>query len=355
MFTSRHPLRLQTEERASLEAVVRSTRSPAGWIRRAQVLLLLAEGQPVRAIQAQTRMSPRRQRYWKQRWQQHGLDGLLDAGRPSRPKKLTAEKEAALLAATEKPPTAPLTQWSTRRLARRVGVSHTTVMRVWHRAGLQPHRLQRYMASPDPDFEAKAKEILGLYLNPPRNAAVFCVDEKTAIQALDRTQPALPLRSGRPERQAVEYVRHGTVSLLAALEVHTGKVHGRCVARHTSQEFVRFLDEAVLAQQRRPVHLILDNLSTHKTAAVRAWLAKHPQVQLHFTPTYSSWLNQVEIWLGMITRDCIRRGVFQSLPDLVNKIMAYVRQYNRNAQPFRWTYRNPRKRIRVSPISVTRH
>jgi len=355
MFTSRTPLPLQTAERASLEAVVRSTRSPAGWIRRAQVLLLLAEGKPVRAIQAQTRMSPRRQRYWKQRWQQQGLDGLLDAERPGRPKKLTAEKEAALLAATEKPPTAPLTQWSTRRLARRVGVSHMTVMRVWHKAGLQPHRLQRYMASPDPDFEAKAKEILGLYLNPPRKAAVFCVDEKTAIQALDRTQPALPLRPGQPERQGVEYVRHGTVSLLAALEVQTGKVQGRCVARHTSQEFVRFLDEAVLGQRRRPVHLILDNLATHKTAAVHAWLAKHPQVQLHFTPTYSSWLNQVEIWLGMITRDCIRRGVFQSVPDLVHKIMTYVRLYNRNAQPFRWTYRNPRKRIRVSPISVTRH
>jgi len=348
-------LRLQTEERVSLEAVVRSTRSPAGWIRRAQVLLLLAEGRPVRVIQAQTRMSPRRQRYWKQRWQQQGLDGLLDATRPGRPKQLTVEKEAALLAASEKPPTAPLTQWSTRRLARRAGVSHMTVMRVWHKAGLQPHRLQRYMASPDPDFEAKAKQILGLYMNPPRNAAVFCVDEKTAIQALDRTQPALPLRSGRPERQAVEYVRHGTVSLLAALEVQTGKVRGRCVARHTSQEFVRFLDEAVLGHPRRPVHLILDNLATHKTAAVRAWLENHPQVQLHFTPTYSSWLNQVEIWLGMITRDCIRRGVFQSVPDLVHKIMTYVRLYNRNAQPFRWTYRNPRKRIRVSPISVTRH
>lgn len=355
MFTSRAPLRLQAKERAILEAVIRSTRSAAGWVRRAQVLLLLAEGKPVRAIQAQTRMSPHRQRYWKQRWQQQGLDGLLDAERPGRPKKLSVEKEAALLATTEKPPTAPLTQWSTRRLARRMGVSHTTVMRVWHKVGLQPHRLRRYMASPDPEFEAKAKEILGLYLNPPRKAAVFCVDEKTAIQALDRTQPALPLGAGRPERQAVEYVRHGTVSLLAALEVHTGKVQGRCVARHTSQEFVRFLDEAVVGQRQKQVHLILDNLATHKTASVRAWLEKHPQVQLHFTPTYSSWLNQVEIWLGMITRDCIRRGVFRSVPDLVNKIMAYVRLYNRNAQPFRWTYRNPRKRIRVSLISVTRH
>ena len=355
MFTSAKPLHLQARERASLEAVVRSTRSPAGWTRRAQVLLLLDQGVPVRGVQTQTGMSPRRIGYWKKRWQQQGMEGLLDAPRPGRPKKLTAEKEAAILAATQSSPPRPITHWSSRRLARRVGVSHVTVMRVWHKAGLQPHRLKRYMASPDPDFEAKAKEILGLYLNPPEKAMVFCVDEKTAIQALDRTQPALPLRAGQPERHSVEYVRHGTVSLLAALEVQTGKVQSRCVARHTSEEFVRFLDEAVVGQRRKQIHLILDNLSAHKTAAVRAWLERHPQVQFHFTPTYSSWLNQVEIWLGMITRDCIRRGIFRSLPDLVSKLMAYVRLYNRQAQPFRWTYRNPRRRIHVSPISVTQH
>lgn len=355
MFTSREPLRLQAGERASLQAVVRSTRSPGGWARRARVLLLLADGLPVRRVAAHTGMSLRRIVYWKKRWQRQGLDGLLDAPRPGRPKKLTAEKEAAILAATQRSPMRPLTHWSSRRLARRVGVSHVTVMRVWHKAGLQPHRLQRYMASPDPDFEAKAKDILGLYLHPPEKAMVFCVDEKTAIQALDRTQPALPLRSGKPERHSVEYVRHGTVSLLAALEVQTGRVQSRCVARHTSEEFVRFLDEAVVGQRRKKIHLILDNLSVHKTAAVRAWLGRHPQVQFHFTPTYSSWLNQVEIWLGMITRDCIRRGIFRSLTDLVGKIISYVRLYNRNAQPFRWTYRNPRRRIHVSPISVTQH
>jgi transposase len=355
MFTSRDPLRLQSQEREALQAVIRSTRSPAGWVRRAQVLLLLAEGHSVRRVEAQTGMSLRRVVYWKQRWQQEGLDGLLDAARPGRPKKLTAEKEAMILAATQSSPVKPITHWSSRRLARRVGVSHVTVMRVWHKAGLQPHRLRRYKASPDPDFEAKAKDILGLYLNPPEKAVVFCVDEKTAIQALDRTQPALPLRSGKPERHSVEYVRHGTVCLLAALEVHTGKVQSRCVARHTSEEFVRFLDEAVVGQRRKQIYLILDNLSAHKTAAVRAWRERHPHVQFHFTPTYSSWLNQVEIWFGLITRDCIRRGIFRSVLDLVSKILSYVRLYNRNAQPFRWTYRNPRKRIHVSPISVTRH
>jgi transposase len=355
MFTTQEPLRWQPKERAQLEELTRSTHSPAAWVRRAQVLLLLSEGVAVRAIPARTGMSPRRQRHWKRGWQEQGWEGLLDAPRPGRPKKVTAEKEAAILAATELSPTRPLTHWSTRRLARRTGVSHSTVMRVWHKAGIQPHRLERYMASPDPDFEAKAKKILGLYLNPPANAVVVCVDEKTAMQALDRTQPALPMRAGRPERQSVEYVRHGTVSLLAALEVHTGKGLGRCVARHTSQEFVRFLDEAVVGQRGKQIHVILDNLSAHKTAGVKAWLDRHPNVQLHYTPTYSSWLNQVEIWLGMITRDCIRRGVFKSVPNLVAKIMAYIRLYNRNAQPFRWTYRYPKKRIRVPLIYDTTH
>ena len=325
MFTLKSPLRLSSSQRRDLESMVRSTHLAAGWVRRTQVLLLLAKGLSVRVIQAQTGMSPRRQRHWRQQFERRGLDGLLDAARPGRPKKLSQEKESAILAATEQPPAAPITHWSTRRLARRVGVSHSTVMRVWHKAGWQPHRLQRYLASPDPDFEAKAKAILGLYLNPPENAVVVCVDEKTAIQALDRTQPGLPMRAGRPERQSVEYVRHGTVSLLAALEVQTGKVQGRCEARHTSEEFVRFLDQAVVGRRRQQVHVILDNLSAHKTAAVKAWLAKHPNVHLHFTPTYSSWLNQVEIWLGLITRDCIRRGVFKSAPDLSKKIMAYIR------------------------------
>ena len=230
MFTSRKPLRLQPQEREALQTVIRSTRSPAGWVRRARVLLLLAEGLSVRRVEAETGMSLRRVVHWKQRFQQEGLDGLLDAARPGRPKNLTTEKEAMILAATQRSPLKPITHWSSRRLARRVGVSHVTVMRVWHKAGLQPHRLKRYMASPDPDFETKAKDIWGLYLNPPEKAVVFCVDEKTAIQALDRTQPALPLRSGQPERHRVEYVRHATVSLLAALEVGSGEVQSFRIA-----------------------------------------------------------------------------------------------------------------------------
>src|SRR5262249_3975574 len=198
MFTSNKPFRLQPQQRGRLEQILRSTRISAGLARRAQVLLLLADGISLRQIQAQTGMSPRRIQHWKRSWRKKGLDGLLDDPRPGRPKKLTVAKEAAIVAATERPPPGPVTHWSTRRLGRRLGLSHVTVMRVWHKAGLQPHRLRRYMASPDPDFEAKAKDILGLYLHPPENTAVFCVDEKTAIPALDRTQPALPLRPARP-------------------------------------------------------------------------------------------------------------------------------------------------------------
>lgn len=348
MFIAKEPFHLPAQEQASLEQVLRGRRVSAGLARRARVLLLLADGDSLRRIQAQTGMSPRRILAWRNNWKCRGLDGLLDAPRRGRPRKLTAAKEATLLAATEQPPPGPLTHWSTRRLGRRMGVSPATVMRVWHKAGLQPHRVRRYMASPDPDFEAKAKDILGLYLDPPKKAAVFCVDEKTAIQALDRAQPALPLRAGRPERHAVEYVRHGTVSLFAALEVHSGKVLGRCAPRHTSKEFVEFLNQAVAGRRRKAIHVILDNLAVHKSPLVRNWLAQHPNVHFHFTPTYSSWLNQVEIWLGLITRHCIRRGIFISVAHLVHQIKRYIRLYNRNAQPFRWTYRNPRKRIHVS-------
>lgn len=355
MFTAKEPFRLLPEEQTGLEQLLRSTRVSAGLARRARALLLLADGRSVRHIQAQTGLSPRRTLHWKRCWRENGLDGLLDAPRAGRPRKMTGTKEAAIVAATQASPPGPITHCSTRRLARRWGVSHVTVMRVWHKVGLQPHRLKRYMSSPDPDFEAKAKDILGLYLEPPKKAAVFCIDEKTAIQALDRTQPALPLRPERPERHTVEYVRHGTVSLFAALEVHSGKVVGRCALRHTSEAFVKFLEEALAKHRRKTIHVILDNLSVHKTPAVKAWAAMHPKVQFHFTPTYASWLNQVEIWLGMVTRDCIRRGIFHSAPHLSHQIMKYIRLYNRNAQPFRWTYSNPKKRIHLSLSSVTRH
>ena len=220
------------------------------------------------------------------------------------------------------------------------------VARVWKRAGLRPHRLDRYMASNDPDFERKAADVIGLYLNPPQHAAVFCVDEKTAIQALDRLDPVLPLSPGRAERHGFEYYRHGTLSLYAALNTRTGAVLGQTAQRHTTEEFVAFLSQLVALEPKgRDIHVILDNLSTHKTRRVRDFLAAHPNVRLHFTPTYSSWLNQVEIWFSKIERDVIARGVFTSVADLARKLMRYIRHHNRSAKPIKWAYRDPSHRI----------
>ncbi len=241
------------------------------------------------------------------------------------------------------------THWTTRRLGARLGISHMTVQRVWQRAGLKPHRLERYVASPDPDFERKAADIIGLYLTPPEHAVVFCVDEKTSIQALDRRDPVLPLSPGRAERHGFEYVRHGTLSLYAALNVGTGEVEGMTAARHTSADFLAFLERVVATQPtRREIHLIADNLSAHKTKAVQAWLAAHPRVHLHYTPTYSSWLNQAELWFAKIERDCIARGIFTSTADLRRKLMQYIRAHNKTCHPFVWSYSEPTRRIRVN-------
>ena len=221
---------------------------------------------------------------------------------------------------------------------------------------MKPHRLERYMASDDPDFESKAADIIGLYLNPPQHAAVFCVDEKTAIQALDRLDPVLPLSPGRAERHGFEYYRHGTLSLYAALDTATGRVHGKTAARHTSRDFVVFLEEVVsLCPPHQQIHIILDNLSAHKTARVRAFLEKNPRVRFHFTPTYSSWLNQVELWFARIERDVIARGVFTSVLDLARKLRRYINAYSANARPIKWKYSDPSRRIRSNDLSATGH
>jgi transposase len=224
------------------------------------------------------------------------------------------------------------------------------VARVWAKAGLQPSRRRHYITSDDPHFEAKAVDIIGLYLKPPAHAAVFCVDEKTAIQALDRLDPVLPLSPGRLERHGFEYFRHGTLSLHAALEISSGPVLGKTAPRHTSAEFVAFLTDVVATQPAgRDLHVIVDNLATHETKAVGEFLTLHPHVQLRFTPTYSSWLNQVEIWFSKIQRDLIARGIFTSKADLSRKIARYIKAHNKTAKPFKWTYRNTDRRIRSKP------
>jgi transposase len=239
------------------------------------------------------------------------------------------------------------THWSCRKLAATLGLGKSTVHRIWSQARVKPHRLERYMASDDPQFEQKAADIIALYMDPPQHAAVFCIDEKTAIQALDRLDPVLPLSPGRAEKHGFEYHRHGTLSLYAALDVKTGQVHGKTARRHTSEDFLAFLSDIVKRTPgSKPVHIILDNLSAHKTKTVTAFLDQNPRVRFHFTPTYSSWLNQVEIWFAKIQRDVIDRGVFTSVADLSRKLMKYIRLYGKSAKPFRWTYTEVSRRIK---------
>src|ERR1700726_370608 len=327
-------LRLSRPESQELRARVRSRVLRAGDVRRARLILSLSEGQSWSAIQQALGCSSAYIARWQARFAQQRLAGLFarHQGRPvsKRPPRL----EAGILAWPRRPPDDGSTHWSSRKLARALGINHMMVARVWRRAGLKPHRLERYLASDDPDFERKAADVIGLYVNPPQHAAVFCVDEKTAIQALDRLDPVLPLSPGRAERHGFEYYRHGTLSLYAALDTRSSQVIGQTSARHTSAEFVAFLEDLIARQvPERAVHIICDNLSAHKTKAVCDFLVRHPKVRIHYTPTYSSWLNQVEIWFSKIHRDLIARGIFTSVKDLDRKIMRYIRSYNRKATP----------------------
>jgi transposase len=315
------------------------------------MLLMLADGMSYRAIQSALRCSSAYIARWSERFAEQGLAGLYGRHKGRQPTVLTPRMEARILEKTRQKPSDGSTHWSTRRLAKELGVSHGIVARVWSRAGIKPHRIARYMASNDPDFESKAADVIALYLKPPQHAAVFCVDEKTAIQALDRLDPVLPMSPGRLERHGFEYRRHGTLSLYAALNTQTGEVLGRTAARHTSEEFVAFLSDVVASQPSgREIHVILDNLSTHKTTRVRAFLEENPDVHLHFTPTYSSWLNQVENWFARIERDVIARGVFTSVKDLAKKLMRYIRKYNEAAKPLSWRYSDPSRRIKALSV-----
>jgi transposase len=346
------PLELTSRQREDLEEIARSQSLPAGFVLRAKILLLLADGLSYHAIADKLDTSTPTVGKWKRRFLSDGLDGL-ETHRPGQPpSKLTPKLRARILSATRRKPADGSTHWSCRKLAAHLGVGKDLVHRVWREAGLKPHRLERYMASNDPDFESKAADIIGLYLNPPQHAAVFCVDEKTAIQALDRRDRVLPLSPGRAERHGFEYKRNGTLSLYAALNTATGHVLGKTAARHTSREFVDFLEQVVAGvESEREVHIICDNLSAHKTKLVDAFLERHPQVKLHFTPTYSSWLNQVELWFSKVQRDVIARGVFTSTADLARKLRRYINAYSKNAKPIRWRYDKPSRRIRHDKTS----
>src|SRR6266851_4942851 len=345
MFWDMKPpvLQVTAGERATLAARLRARTLRVEDVRRARVILLLAEGRSYTTIQAAVGCDARYVSRWRQRFLDAGLAGLYSRHRGRAVQRRTPQLEARILALTQRTPPDGATHWSTRKLAQRLGVSHMMV--------------ERNVASDDPDFETKAADVIGLYVHPPQHAVIFCVDEKTAIQALDRTDPVLPLSPGRAERHGFEYVRHGTLSLYAALNTKTGRVYGQTVPRHTSEAFVAFL-AGLLAQQpqRQEIHIIADNLSAHKTERVRQFLRAHRRVHLHYTPTYASWLNQVELWFAKIERDVIARGIFTSVPDLARKIMRYIRAANRRPTPIRWTYTDTAHRIRATGNStVTVH
>jgi transposase len=341
-------LHLTPTQRGELGAYLRKRNLPASVAKRMHIVLLLDEGISYRDIEDKLGVPPSTISRWKQRYEQDGVVGLATIHPGQQPQKLTAEFRAKVLERTRQAPPDGSTHWSLRKMAVVMKVNKNLIARIWKEADLKPHRLERYMASNDPQFEEKAAAIIGLYMNPPQNAAVFCVDEKSAIQALDRLDRRLPLSPGRAEKHGFEYHRHGTLSLYAALNPQTGEVIGQTAPRHTSQEFVSFLGEVIATQpEGREVHIILDNFATHKTDLVKDFLKRHPNVKLHFTPTYSSWLNQVESWFSKLQRDIIDRGIFTSVADLKRKILRYIRLYQKAAKPFRWKYSDPRKRIPI--------
>jgi transposase len=273
----------------------------------------------------------------RRRFAEEGVAGLFDRKRSGRPPRVTARKTAQIVAKTLKTPKSGFSHWTTRDMAREVDVSHSTVHRIWQAHDLQPHRVQKFKFTTDPDAEEKIHDVVGLYLNPPNNAVVLSVDEKTQIQALSRTQPLLPLRPGLPARQTHDYRRNGVISLYAALETASGKVIGECSERHTASDFLRFLNTIARRFPRKELHLILDNSSTHTTPEVQAWRASHPRVHFHFTPKGASWLNLVEAWFGILTRKSVRRGSFDTVRALVRHLRHYIEDWNAHPTPFVWT------------------
>lgn len=331
-------IELSDTERAELQRIVRSPSMPAGLVRRAEIILRSAEEETQRAIAAAVRVSLPLVSHWRRRFRDHRLAGLYDAPRPGRPRTHDDEKVAQLLRTTLRTRPKDATHWTVRTVAKKTGISKSTVQRYFALFGVQPHRTRHFKLSTDPFFVEKVRDIVGLYLNPPDHALVLCVDEKSQIQALERTQPMLPMGLGYVEGVTHDYRRHGTTTLFAALDIQSGEVLTQCKRRHRHQEFLEFLrhlDDSVPADL--DIHLVLDNYGTHKHPKVKAWLARRPRYHLHFTPTYASWLNQVERWFGLITQRAIRRGSFRTVRELVQRIDTFVTRYNRTATPFRWT------------------
>ncbi len=330
------PLVLRDGDKTRLESLVRSSTRRAGTVQRARIVLLASQG--VANAEIARRVGVARQTVidWRERYRVAGIAGLDDLARPGRPRVID---DAAVVVETLQAPPAKLgvTHWSARLLADHLGISFASVARIWREWKLAPWRRETFKFSTDPELEARIRDVVGLYLNPPDKAVVLSIDEKSQIQALDRTAPILPLRPGLPEKATHDYVRHGTTTLFAALEVATGKVTDACYPRHRHEEFLRFLKQVAKAYPRVRLHLVADNYATHKHPAVQIWLARNPRITMHFTPTSGSWLNMVEIFFGIITRQAIRRGTYTSVKDLIAAIETYIDAWNERCQPFTWT------------------
>ena len=339
-----------------LEGWTRSSTVSAGQRERARIVLAVADGDGVSGTARTLGVSRPTVIKWRERYAAGGVAGLADQPRSGRPKVID---DAQIIAATLEPPPDALgvTHWSSRLLGRHLGIGDATVARAWRAYRVQPWRRETFKFSTDPELEAKVRDVVGLYLNPPQNAIVLCVDEKSQIQALNRTQPILPVRPGLPERATHDYKRNGTTTLFAALEVATGTVTDRCYEHHGKTEFLDFLKRVARAYPRRRLHIVLDNYHTHKHDDITQWLAKHPRVMLHFTPTSGSWLNLVEVFFSIITRQAIRRGSFDSVPQLIAAIRTFIDAYNDRCQPFTWTKTPDQILARATrqPTSDARH
>src|SRR5712675_235185 len=332
------PLVLSAQERSYLERQVRRHRVARSLSERCRVILRCADGLPSKDVAAELGIHEHTVGKWRRRFLKDRCDGLLDEARPGRPRTINDDQVAAVIERTLRTTPVDATHWSIRSMAAETGFSHTTIRRMWAAFGLQPHRSQKFKLSSDPLFVDKVRDIVGLYLSPPNRALVLSIDEKSQIQALDRTQPILPMMPGVPERRTHDYSRHGTTTLFAALNIATGKVIGELHRRHRSQEFLQFLrtiDEAV--PNRLEMHLVMDNYGTHKTPTVQRWLARNPRFHVHFTPTSASWLNQVERWFATLTERQIRRGTHRSTVELERAIRDYLSVNNRDPKPFVWT------------------
>ena len=341
------PIIASDEQLQELIVMARSLKMERRYSERANVIILSIEKRTLEEIIAATGLSKPVVNKWRQRFRVYGIEGLKDAPRSGKPSVISAKQKATVIQKACEKPTGGYTNWSQKRIGDAVGISQSRVYQILKQADLKPHKIEYWCGkSPDPEFESKMVNIIGLYMNPPENAIVLCVDEKTQIQALDRTQPVLPLKEKAPKRLTATYKRNGTTALIAALAVHTGEVTAKTMSSNNAENFLSFLKKLDRTYRNKTLHIIVDNLNVHKDQRVKEWLSGKRKIKLHFTPTYSSWLNQVEIWFNILTKDVLKGGVWKSVEQLTKQLLEYIDTYNQTrAKPFAWTYTGDALRI----------